>query len=618
MPHHYHDLAKQAKENPGFRERVMAAVGKLGAKFSDNKKAIMSVLRASYYNMGFLLPWFFPKFGGKDLKGKYIPMSLQRRPFAFPMYALLIGGFLVIKGSRQIGKSSNLTARQLGLTHLLPPWVSFYIAPHTEHIRTYSTRLREMEQYFRYNARTKGLRNNLYLKEYRDGSRIEIHRVLTSAAHMRGKTCDEINYDEYQHFDVRLEAETSQMQRVSETPITIYSGTSTTVDSPLEVRFSQSSGGVWMMRSPNGKDFIDCSDPTLVLKMLRPNGLTCPYTERLITDPLNGEYAHARPHLAEQNIIGIHVPQFIIPDFIKPTEWHKIFNYLRDYGETRTLQEVAGIAVEEGNREITQKDLIDMCNLDYRGPEDAMAATIKNNRYRFIVSGCDWGGSDYQMARQAKTSYTVHVILGVNGDGTMDILHMRRHAGMDYDEIASLILKDHLAVGGTAISSDYGAGYAYNTFLHRDPRVLPTRHFVWEYNAPYMPMVKKPAFQQFPTHFLLNKTESITQLFEACKKGRIRCYSWDRAQTHLSDMLNSFRVLAEKQHGRQYFLHIRNAARPDDTLHALNFAFVAARLLLKEPMFDDPRLRDYVYDQMGTGGANMTNLSSYGDLVFSG
>lgn len=615
MDEHYHDLARLARDDPGFRNRILQASQDLNtSKGTDASKAIHKVLKASHYNLGFLLPYLFPNFMGPKE-----PLSLSRRPFAFPIFAPLLYGFLVLKGSRQISKSTNLVAKQLAVTNLFNT-VSVYMAPHTEHIRTYSNKLAEMYRNFRYAHPGKGMKNNQYYKEFASGGRIEIYRVLTSAAHMRGKTADELDFDEYQLFDIRLEGEISQLQRTSERPTTIYSGTSTTIDSPLEIRYQQSSGGVWMMRSPNGKDYIDCSDPKLVIKMIRKEGLTCPYTDRLIQDPLDGIWEHARPHLArDKNLLGLHIPQFLIPDFLTPQEWPKIFNYLRDYGDTRTLQEVGGISVEQGDREITMRDLQEMCDLPFADQEEIQKWAKVKPRYKVIISGCDWGGSDYQMARGAKTSYTVHVVIGVYGDGKIDILHMQRHSGMEYDEIASKIMKKHLELGGTAIASDYGAGYAYNTFLHRDPRVTPTKHFVWEYNAPYTAMIKKPQYQQFPTHFMLNKTESITQVLEALKKKRIRCFSWATAQPLLGDILNSFRVHAETRHGRQYFLHIRNPAKPDDTLHALNFAYVLARLILKEPMFDDPALRDYVMGALGQNvGSVNTNMQNFQNLVVSG
>jgi hypothetical protein len=593
----YIDIPEKTRNDPAFVKAIEQAVIGVNDKASQavREKAMMDVIRLCGYNIGMLLPWFFPIFGGPN-QG----MSLSKRPFAFPFFAFLLHGFLVLRGSRQIGKSTSFTARQLAMCKLMP-WFTAYIAPHQEHIKTYALKLQEMQGAFRYRSKVPGLKDNMYLKQFRTGqgpSQISVHRVLTSAAHMRGKTVDELLYDEYQLFDIRLEAELRHLQRVSPYKMTVYSGTSTTVDSPLEARFQETSCGIWHIRGPSGK-VINCGDPKTVLSMIRPEGLTCPYSDRLILDPQNGLFDHMYPERLKDNRLGLHVPQFIIPEFSRPEEWKEIYRYLQDFGEARFLQEAAGIPTETGNAEITRADLQAICTLPFRTGEDLQADLKKKSRYRFIISGCDWGGSDYEMAKQAKTSYTVHVMLGVQSDGVCHILHLRRYPGMNYDEIATMIVKKHVELGGGMIVSDYGGGYAYNTFLHRDSRINPGKHFVLQYAGPDAPILARPAHPHFPAHYLLNKTESITWLFEAIKKHRIQCFAWDSAQSCLEDLLHSKRIHAETRHGRQYFLHIRNnPSLPDDTLHALNFAFTGARLALRERLFSDPGIQSYIDSMM--------------------
>lgn len=90
---------------------------------------------------------------------------------------------------------------------------------------------------------------------------------------------------------------------------------------------------------------------------------------------------------------------------------------------------------------------------------------IKRGYYSLIVSGCDWGGSDYNPAIKTKTSYSVHTILGVAPDGCIDILHCKRYAGMDYREIINDILAHHKKFNARVIASDYGVGMAYNMLI---------------------------------------------------------------------------------------------------------------------------------------------------------
>ena len=45
----------------------------------------------------------------------------------------------------------------------------------------------------------------------------------------------------------------------------------------------------------------------------------------------------------------------------------------------------------------------------------------------------------------------------------MDILHIRRYSGMNYDDIVGDIMHNHTAFCGTAIASDFGVGAVYNS-----------------------------------------------------------------------------------------------------------------------------------------------------------
>ncbi len=62
--------------------------------------------------------------------------------------------------------------------------------------------------------------------------------VLTHASSIRGKSTDELLFDEAQDFDPELEIEVAQTQAASANPITIYAGTSLTTDTLLEKKWN--------------------------------------------------------------------------------------------------------------------------------------------------------------------------------------------------------------------------------------------------------------------------------------------------------------------------------------------------------------------------------------------
>lgn len=486
--------------------------------------------------------------------------------------------------------STNLCCRLMQLSRMIHYWKALYLSPHGEHAKTFADNYKQIETGFRWRQVTgigSKFRDNLYYKEINaTKSVVMIMHALTSAAHVRGKMADEVDYDEYQLFDPDLEGDVSSVQKSSKMPTTTYSGTSTTIDSPLETRFEASSQGFWNITLPHitdpGKRYLHCGDKSLVLRMIGERGPICPYTGRPI-NPINGRFVFDNSAAIAENNIGYHIPQFIVPDFIKPLEWYtKIYKFLVDYGEKKFLQEIAGIAIEEGQREITKADLQALCTSKKTRDQRITAAT--RGAYRWVISGCDWGGSDHQMARNAKTSYTLHAIAGVPASGPIDILHMRRYSGMEYEDIAQSIIEEHHKFGGFAMASDYGAGAFYNTYLHK---VLPpNRHFMFGYGTPYAAMLKKPEHQYFPLHFTLNKTESMSVLFDAIKHQQFACYDWEEAQGYLMEFLNVQRIPSEKMFGQQYFRYIRAPTKTDDTTHALNFINILAKILRGEPIFD--------------------------------
>jgi hypothetical protein len=445
-----------------------------------------------------------------------------------------------------------------------------------------------MEMAFRFYKKRHDLRQNLFLKEYPNGSKIELVRALTSAAHIRGKSTDEVLYDEYQLFDPDLEAEIDQTMKASDARIRIYAGTSTTVDSPLEDRFQNASQGCWHIKGAKG--WINFGDAEMVEKMIRPDGLMDPWSGALI-DVTAGQWVHQYPERLKMNLVSFHIPQILIPDFIYDyKQWSDIYRAFCEYDRPLFLQEVLGIPVEEGSREITEKDLENICVLGT--VEDCLRA-VKDGRYKFVISGFDWGGADHRVASNVKTSYTVHTIMGITYSGEMHILKMKRYAGMNYRSIVQKILADHFAYNGTAIASDAGGGQVYNQIVREDSRVSTERHLVMHYAGPNTAIMTSPSYPDcMYNEWMINRTETLTSLFEMIKAPNmpLKCYSWNQSKDYLMDFLNSFRVVTEKIGGARYFQYIRSPSKSDDCMHTCNFAMVLGKVLLGQPLVQDPGL----------------------------
>ncbi len=586
----YLDLEFKAKSDMAFRFKLESLVKEYEAahaKIAQHSKygqlaseKLLEIFKVCNNNTFYLVGHYFPKFPRNE------PLSFHDYPFVSSMLNFQIGGFTVLRGSRQIAKTTGLSIRQIINANIIPGLKSLYITPRSQQLNTYQNKLREAERAFRFFQEDHKLRKNLKFKEFSNKSTIELVHVLSEAGGVRGKSTDELLFDEYQDFDGDLETEVEQCQSASPIPITIYSGTSLTTETALEGKFLKSSQGYYTLRCTCGHFNIPLPEYG-VMDMIQPDGPTCTKCKRLLNVYM-GHFVHASPKMIDAGQLGFHVPQIIVPAVVKnKTRWAQIYQRKLDGNPKKFLQELLGIPTEEGIREITRKHLEDMCIL---GDREALQQRARDRQYEYIVSGCDWGGTDPSIEFKIRVSTTVHVMMGIRaGTHDFDIIHMRRYEGMDYESIAADICMNHSALNGFAIATDEGVGSVYNSNIRKI--LSPERHLQIQYGGPREAYFTEPQTAHTFNTWRLNKTESITELYQAIKKKRIRSYRWDHAQAELLDFLNMFRAPAEMPGGSTTFVYRPSATKPNDTLQACNYAYTLGRFLLGEPLFADQTLK---------------------------
>lgn len=405
------------------------------------------------------------------------------------------------------------------------------------------------------------------------------HRFLADG--MLVSNCQNLNPD--------ILPEILYTQTMAKLPMTIYTGTALTTDTLLEQKWRESSMGMWHVRAMDDKHWLNMCDKDVLAKVCdNPLGPICPYTGKRLK-VARGSFVHANRQAMEAGNIGLHIPQCIITDIAdSPVQWGKVYNHIKHDDWNKVLQECFGIAVEEGTREISQQDLLRACVL--KDTQEGLKLKCNRGYYRLIISGCDWGGSDYNPSTKTKTSYTVHCIMGVAPDGGVDIVHYRRYSGMNYPEIARQIAIDHRAYNGQVIASDFGVGMAYNFEIRK---YFPLdRHFIMEYTNPWAPAISLPKGAHMHNQLLINRTEALTNVFRDLKRPvpMIRCRCWEDMSPYLLDWLNMFRVVQESTSGKKSFLYRRPPTKADDALHAFTFAYVLVKFYRGESLIDDSNL----------------------------
>lgn len=616
------DLGFRLRQDEEFRlslEDKMTRLGDLDFKSTKpleykrrEEKIMAEIVVDCGRNSSMLVPWFFPKY----LRRK--PMFMQDRPFNMVLLYMLVYHQLVLRGSRQIGKTTSLGVRQRINAHLYDGFTSLYVAPHMNPLETYCRKFLDVERAFRYPmapGNTK-FKQNLQFKEYPNGSKIEMVRVQTSSTPIRGKSYEEILLDEAQLFDPSLETELLEVLSDSNIKSVLYAGTSTTTETLLEISYQEGTQGVWHVLLDNGQT-VDCSDPEQVFPYIGEYFMRDPKTGQKV-DPLRGFYVYNNPSGFEKRVLSVHIPQIINPDKANnPLEWNGIYKtMLRD--PKKMIQEKLGIPLAEANREVSESDLKRICVVE-GGPEERKKR-CRDGYYRMITSGWDWGGSDYNPLVRSKVSTTCHVVIGVAPDDKIHILHAARHAGMDYKTIMNLIVADHRAYCAGGMASDFGGGQHYHALLRTHPHVNASRHVIFDYSAPETAICAPSKTSSLSNMLMLNRTESITALYLAIVMDNplLLAPSWLEFEDYLRDFLNMNRVLVDSERGNKgrRFLYHRHPAKSDDVVHATNMAYSLLRLANQQILVEDPAARALIRNAVyGGSPGSLKSLDPFGKAI---
>ena len=486
----------------------------------------------------------------------------------------------------------NTTNDGIGMrvwSHLLPGIKIATIVPRSEQLKTLGDKYQEIANAFRFRSTSSKYRNNLYYKEYPNANGlVSINRlwyILTSADKIRGNTYDWLFFDEYQDFDMSLEPEILATQSQSNWRTTRYSGTSKTTDTALEARWLESSRGYWRMKchACNHDNYPSINYD--IFKMIRPNGVCCAKCGALL-NVRDGQWDFEAPSLIELGKWGFHIPQIIVPANVENRDkWLTIYKASQYMDKKSFLEEYLGEATESGSKELTVHDLQSICILGDIQELQNQANHSTPPKYLFKVGGCDWGGSDYNPATKTHKSFTAHIIIGVTPERKFDILHMKTYAGMDWDDVSHDIINYHRKFNCYALANDHGGGYVYINELQK--LMNPTRLVKFKYKGPVGSTVSIPKNSTMPNLYILNRTETISALFLDIKNKRIRAPKWEQVSNYMTQCLNTTRVPITLQDGTNTLQYVRNPAKADDMLHALNYAVVLSKILLEEPLFKD-------------------------------
>ena len=487
------------------------------------------------------------------------PFTFTGRPYLRRVYDQ-IQPHTFLKCGRAVEKSTFLCSRLVALACKYPHFRNLYISASRQQALDFSRdqldqRLQSpwiQERFFDPRSCT----NAVELKTFTNSSRVRLRNVYNSPDRVRGLRADQLLADEVQDIPSRFMPIVEETLVQSPYHLEVYSGTPKTLDNPAEYYWRQTTQEEWEVLC------LAChrwQEGGLTRRNVGLKGPICKYCGKWL-DVSNGAWiAYGEGNGGRR--LGYRIPQLIIPYYQDPKNWEEqIVDKIDRYEYGQFENEVLGFSYDEADKPITEGDIKRLC----RGQWVERYANVMVRSPVFM--GVDWGSGG--------RSKTVFVIGAFLGGRVFQVLHahiFKPSEHPDQDAILDEICRAALHWNVSAVGVDFGYGVMENLRLR--PRLGDD--VVWQFQnvnqqrADIMWNEKAGRFQHAVT-------QTLSQLFMGVKDGKFIFPYWAKWKPFADHMLAARK---EYNWSTGYVSFVKSQENPDDILHALNYAWMAGRIM---------------------------------------
>lgn len=475
-----------------------------------------------------------------------------------------------LKTSRQISKSTTLANILVSNSIIMPlssdnfrgGFRSIYVSPTVDQSKVWShdrlTPIIEGSPFIRDNFVNTSLIQNVFHKQFINGSKIYIRYSYLHADRVRGLSADMNVMDETQDLILdNIEIIQQTMSR-SHYKHSVYAGTPKRTIGSLAKKWSESTRNEWFVKCEHcGKyNYLD-------EKNIQPQFLGCRYCYKQIF-PKNGLWVRTNndSHKDEHdNFLNegfrISILMFAYAPWVN---WNRdVVHAYETKSESIFQNEYLGLEFDDGVAPITMDELRACCT---GGPmldsPDSLSSSYAS------ALGIDWGPMG------SRNSYTVRAVVQRRGNIT-HVLHLKKYKGKeaDYGHLHEEIPRDKIKWGAKLIGADYGFGESANSEISKrikDPiQLIQFQHLgnqkqqmLWNENM---------------KAYTLGRNKVMTGLFQKIKRREIVFPDWEYFEPFAKDFL-AIQIDYDEVKGKMKYVN----SEPDDAFHAVLYGDIAAFL----------------------------------------
>jgi len=474
----------------------------------------------------------------------------------------------LLKTGRQVEKSTTVSIK-IANDVLLKPFVrDLYVAPRTEQVKTFSKE--RLSKLFRYSKESivrrfymgSDLTDQVYMKEFSNGSTIWMRHCYDEGDNIRGLSIDRLYMDEVQDILVDAIPVIQETQFASDYSITWFTGTPKTFSNTIEALWQTSTKSEWVIKCSRCGCYQILGIPNITDKTLICRKCKLPINSE---DIGKGFWQEMKPH---QPLKGFHISQMMSPRAKMTSEDGKgIYQKLLGYPTAKFYNEVLGLSYENADKLITDTMLDDIMD------NDATFYEYLPEKFALkrVFMGIDWGTGD--------TSFTVVSIFTYNEDGKFQMIYCKKYEHGAELEVEKQLEHISLLISRYKVSLcvvDWGFGF---TQIQKLKKAFGKRVYACYYTHTQKEKIVydhgKDLYRVRRTDIIMDYVLDMMHNRGAMWPGKEAANLRFMREHHLCEQAE-YRTTLNGKSEELFFTHPIN--HPDDGLHSCVYAYLASKL----------------------------------------
>lgn len=523
----------------------------------------------------------------EDATAKLTPMSfaesmyqLEGSPMRFtpgrnylkPIHNADIPQVLLMTG-RQVEKTTSVSIK-VGNNVLLKSFSrSLYVAPLNEQVKVFSRG--RLDKLFRYSQgdlvrkryMSMELSNQVFHKEFTNGSEVYFRNCYEEADNIRGLSIDDIFIDEVQDILVEALPVIRETQARSKRPHFFLTGTPKTFSNTIQQMWDGSSQADWVIACPHCRKHQILGIPNVT-----PKGFVCrnPRCRKDLPDIARamGRWEHRN---INARMKGFRITQMMVPD-INPAS---IYEKIETYPPLRLNNEVLGRSYENADKPFSDQ-LLSSITDDEIAPYVRLVGINSEFANQSIYMGIDWGEGEKN--GQQGTGYTIISVYAFNKEGKFQELATKRFERgdeLDPDYQMKFILNWMNQFRITICVADYGGGQKENMRLKKE---LGARFFQCHYVGRQK---KKINYEVEQFKYKIPRSPWLTDFVDFVQQGNLvfagkNNPSLEIIYANFRSVYAEYRTSSTGVSEELYYGH--SMSEPDDAVHSVFYAWFASTI----------------------------------------